>query len=415
MSRDTGTEAPESTSRKDDIMRFAGIDIGSKSHWVCVLDEAGKVVVRPTKHEEGAEGYDKLREHLGSPQQLLIAMEATGHYWKNLFAFLCAEGYAVAVLNPLRARRYAEEDLKRAKTDSIDAKGLACFAAEKRPEPMQLPEPMLEQLRELVRFRERLVRDLGDRVRQLHRLLDLCFPEFRKSVRTLDSALCTSILGSFPTAHALAQTTVRGLAKLRYDGQHKVGTPLARELLEAAKNSVAAHYGPVYDIECRTLCQDIERWRARLKQLDKDIERAVGQSLVGKLLTSIDGIGPNSAARILAEAGDPARFKNARAFSAYLGVIPGTKTSGKSRRNHFRLSPLGNAKLRRALWMPTTRAIKCNPWLAPYYQRLRNRGKPFKVALIASMHKLMLAVYSVAKNRKPFTPLQPQLQDTSAL
>jgi transposase len=53
--------------------------------------------------------------------------------------------------------------------------------------------------------------------------------------------------------------------------------------------------------------------------------------------------------------------------------------------------------------MPTLTAIRCNPWLRRYYWRLRTAGgKRPKVALVAAMHKLLMAVYSVAKNRRPF-------------
>jgi transposase len=45
-------------------------------------------------------------------------MEATGHYWRNLFAFLVAEGFTIALVNPLRTRRFAEEELERTKTDA---------------------------------------------------------------------------------------------------------------------------------------------------------------------------------------------------------------------------------------------------------------------------------------------------------
>jgi transposase len=68
----------------------------------------------------------------------MLALEATGHYWRNLFVALLAKGYAVAVLNPLRSRRFSEEELQRTKTDAIDALGIARFAAQKRP-PAALP------------------------------------------------------------------------------------------------------------------------------------------------------------------------------------------------------------------------------------------------------------------------------------
>ena len=64
----------------------------------------------------------RLRQS-GSPEDCFVALEATGHYWRNLVVSLIAKGYAVAVLNPLRTRRFAEEELERTKTDAIDALG----------------------------------------------------------------------------------------------------------------------------------------------------------------------------------------------------------------------------------------------------------------------------------------------------
>ena len=54
--------------------------------------------------------------------------------------------------------------------------------------------------------------------------------------------------------------------------------------------------------------------------------------------------------------------------------------------------------------MPVLTAVRKNPWLRAYYQRLRMRGKLPKVALVAAMHKLVIAVYCVAKQRRPFIP-----------
>ncbi|MFN7598079.1 MAG: IS110 family transposase, partial [Cereibacter sp.] len=62
----------------------------------------------------------------------------------------------------------------------------------------------------------------------------------------------------------------------------------------------------------------------------------------------------------------------------------------------------GNAKLRRALWMTVLAAVRINPWLKAFHDRLRGAGKPPKLALIAAMRKLLHAVYSVAKSRNPF-------------
>jgi transposase len=114
-------------------MRFAGIDIGGERHAVAVVNEGGAVLVKSTFFGEDAAGYERVKDLLDDPDDCLVAMEATGHYWRNLFAFLVGHGFKVALLNPLRTRRFAEEELERTKTDSVDALGIARFANKSDP------------------------------------------------------------------------------------------------------------------------------------------------------------------------------------------------------------------------------------------------------------------------------------------
>lgn len=388
-------------------MRFVGIDIGAESHVVGIVDDEGRTLQAAMAFSEDADGYAKLFSLLGPPEQTLVAMEATGHYWQNLFATLSAEGFAIALINPLRTARFAAEDLARTKTDAIDALGIARFASQKRPPASPVPDVATHDLRELVRLRARLLQDLGDRVRQLHRVVDLSFPEFTRHVRTLGSSRATALLHAFPTAAALRAASERQLAAVRYDGRHTVGRDLARTLKTTARESVGHHDRPVYARQVRYLCEDIDLGRRRLHDLERDIERVLGDHQVGTLLTTIDGIGPQTAARLIAELGDPAHFRDAGALAAYVGVIPGLRQSGKNRSMRAGLTPVGHAKLRAALWMPTLVAVRTNPWLRAHYQRLRARGKLPKVALIAAMRKLLVAVYTVAKHRRPFIPVVP--------
>ena len=381
---------------------FAGIDIASERHMLARLDDTGTPIGKPTPITEDRAGYDALLKALGVPP-VLVTMEATGHYWKNLFAVLVAAGHEVALLNPLIARRFQDSSLQRTKTDAIDAHGLARLAFEKRPEPTHLHDEVAEALRELVRHRDRLRQDFDDRVRQLHRLVDLGFPEFTRYVRSLDSMLATCLLAAYPTAQAFARATPRRLAKLRYDGRHFVGAELAEQLVEAAKTSVGQHHGPAYKLQAVHICQDLDLWRKRLASIERDIEDVLDTHEIGKLLTTIDGIGPQSAARIIAAVGNPARFRSAGALAAYLGVVPGLRQSGKSTSMRAASAPIGNTRLRMALWMPIVGAVRRNPWLKAFYERLRAAGKPPKLALVAALRKLMHAVYSVAKNRTPFT------------
>jgi transposase len=149
-------------------------------------------------------------------------------------------------------------------------------------------------------------------------------------------------------------------------------------------------------------CEDIDTLRRRIRTLDRDISGTIDRHEIGSLLTTIDGIGDTTAARLIAEFGDFSRFESGHQVASFVGVVPRVKESGKRRPTRGPVDPIGDAKLRAKLWMPTLTAIKRNPWLRAFYERLIARGKLPKVAITAAMRKLLTAVYSVATHRRPF-------------
>ena len=237
-----------------------------------MVDQSEAVVVKPTAFEETALGYQELFALLARAgarggedlplatasapaQSTLVVMEATGHYWQNLFAALVAKGFEVALVNPLRTHRFAGEELSRTKTDRIDCLQIARFGLQKRPAPSQLPEPAVEELRELMRLRERLMQELVARLNQLHRLVDLGFPEFTRYLKDLNTELATAILHQYPTAQAFRGISRKRLAKLSYDGRHQVGAELAQQLIDAAATSVGSQHSPSHQLGVRYACE----------------------------------------------------------------------------------------------------------------------------------------------------------------
>lgn len=388
-------------------MRYIGIDIAAETHVLAIVSDEGTTLRKPSSFEESEAGYKRLWEWISSPEDALVAMEATGHYWQNLFAALTARGFAVTLLNPVRTHHFAQESIRRAKTDALDALNIARFAQQKRLAPTKLSDEATLELRELVRFRDRLVQEQGDQQRHLHRIVDLTFPEFTRHVRDLSTPLATTLLAAYPTARLLSGASVSAVAAMVYDGRHTVGTALATSLIEVAKVPVGAHHSAAYQLQARCACEDLTTLRARIKALESDIGNTLDRHEVGKLLTTIPGIGRTTSARLIAELGELDRFHSADAVAAFVGVVPRVNHSGKRTPSRGALASMGHASLRAKLWMPVLVAVRLNPWLKAFYGRLVAAGKPTKAALIASMHKLLLAVYSVAKNRRPFVPHLP--------
>jgi len=95
---------------------------------------------------------------------------------------------------------------------------------------------------------------------------------------------------------------------------------------------------------------------------------------------------------------------SAQSAAAYCGLSPREFKSGSNVRGRTRLSKSGNARLRKALYLPTLTAIRFNPVLKGCFDRLVAAGKPKVQAVGACMRKLEMICYGVLKNRKPFDP-----------
>src|SRR5207248_840663 len=115
------------------------------------------------------------------------------------------------------------------------------------------------------------------------------------------------------------------------------------------------------------------------------------------LLESVKGVGRQTATTILAELPAADRLPSAESAATYAGLAPREFRSGKSVRKWTRLSKAGNARLRKALYLPTLTAIRFNPVLASFFARLVAAGKPRMQAVGACMRKPVMICYGVLK------------------
>jgi len=143
----------------------------------------------------------------------------------------------------------------------------------------------------------------------------------------------------------------------------------------------------------------------RLQSLADDLIAASERLRADRdLLRTIPGIGPVAAHALLAELPDPSRFATAQQAAAYAGLAPREYRSGTSVKKRTRLSKAGNARLRKALYLPAMTAIRFNPLVGAFYARLVEAGKAKMAALGACMRKLLMIAYGVLKSRTPFDP-----------
>jgi transposase len=134
------------------------------------------------------------------------------------------------------------------------------------------------------------------------------------------------------------------------------------------------------------------------------IDRHPGLRQQRELLDSIPGVGAATAAALLAEVPDIKQYRSAREVAAFAGLVPRERQSGSSVRGRVRLSKIGNARLRKALYFPAVTALRCSPFFQSWAEGLRQRGKSKMAVIGAAMRKLVHLAYGVLKTGKPFDP-----------
>lgn len=143
----------------------------------------------------------------------------------------------------------------------------------------------------------------------------------------------------------------------------------------------------------------------RLEALIRDpIAHPPGLKAQRDVLVSIPGLGDRTAAKFLAEIVDWRLYASARQLAAYIGVTPRQRLSGATVRGRTRLAKTGNARLRRALYLPAVVATRWNPVIKAWYDGLRARGKSKMAVIGAVMRKLAHIAYGVLKSGRPFDP-----------
>jgi transposase len=151
----------------------------------------------------------------------------------------------------------------------------------------------------------------------------------------------------------------------------------------------------------------IDYLRKQLKHADDDLDRAVRESSLWdkyELLSSVPGVGPVLSRALLSDLPELGRL-NRGEIAALAGVAPFNQDSGKF--HGQRKIEGGRPRLRRVLYVATLAAVRCNPVLKPFYQRLRARGKLPKVALVAAMRKLLGILNQMLKTNTAWRPPCP--------
>lgn len=315
-----------------------GVD-ASKLTLDFVLLPLGKSLQIPN----GKKGFTKwmfwLKEHSVSLQQMLVVMEDTGHYTHLFEIFL--QQHRIGYIKKPAVEIKKSLGLVRGKSDRVDAQRIAHYGWLRREQltPQLYPTEAIMKLRDLLSYRNKLVRD-------------------------------------------------RSGYKARLKEQVATGRIIKSDFLYREQQKDISYF----DKKVREIERQIWLLLKAYPELEKNF----------KLLQTIKGIGKITAAYTIAYTSNFTRFTDARKFNCYAGLAPFEHSSGKSIKGRSRVSHMANKHIKCVLRLAAFVAVRYNQELKQYYERRLQEGKNKMSTLNIIGSKLISRMFAVVKKQTPY-------------
>ncbi len=397
---------------------FVGIDWGSQTHQVCVLDRTRRCVGEREVQHDGvslAQFATWLSERsAGDPTQVAVALE-TPH--GALVEMLVERGFQVFAINPKQLARFRERHtVAGAKDDRRDARVLADSLCTDLPSfrAVRLSAPELLLLRELSRAKEGLLQEFRRTANRLREHLHRFFPQMLQLCAAADDAWLWDLLALAPTpAHAqlLSAEQVHRVLKA-----HRIRRLKAHEvlmILQAPALPVAPGVAEAAQAHCallvpclRVLAEQLRVCAQQVNTLLSTLAHSTaetGPSDVA-IVQSLPGVGRKITTWLLAEAAVLLDERNYEALRTQSGVAPVTRQSGKRRQVVMRRAC--NKRLRHAFYHMARVAMQGDAAFRSVYQALRAKGQRHGQALRNIADRMLRILMAMLRDRTLYNPAQ---------
>ena len=399
-------------------MFYLGIDVALNTHRLVMLDDNGERVSSGISFQNNTADFEKvlvkLKELSIHPDNSIAGLEATGNNWENLYCFLTSNEFKTILLNPHQTNKFREALRKKAKTDDIDAFVIAGLLRSNEFASSYVPEDKIQTLRELTKLRYEFVKDRKNYQRQVLSLLNIIFPEYRKTaLKNPFTIASTAIFKAFSTAKHLSIAKPKHIEKIvRSIKGNNFNVKEIENLISIAKISV--YSGRCQESRALTLnllLTQVENFDKSVHQLEEQVNQILSpessddiNSFPGSNLLTIPGVGPKTLAAILSCVGESGQaFSDGVKLIGHIGFFPQIYESGETKRAN-KLSNKGPAYLRHALYIASVACIKHNLQLRKLYHDKLSQGKKPKQALICVAKKLAHIALSMLHSGQSYNP-----------
>ncbi|WP_285902983.1 IS110 family transposase [Frankia sp. AiPs1] len=355
---------------------FVGIDWGGSFHQVCVLNEAGTVLVR-RRVQHTVDGLAELDALIGSfSTPVRVAIERAEGILVEHLHNLDVSVFCVSPKISSRAReRYR---LAATKSDSFDAFVLADTLRHEHAywRPLHAPSPLTAQLRAVSRDRDRVVLAQRATESRLRAVLESYHPAPLHLFSSLDRDIALAFVKEYPTPEQAARVGPARMAAFcrRHGYSGRVDPAVLVERMRPHLLAAGAGTAAGKVLAAQMFASEMEMLNSHLRTYDKTIRELLSSHPDTAVFTSFPGLGPVTAATLIGEMGDDrARFPSAAALLAEAGLAPVTRASGRTHQVRFRYA--ANRRMRHAIDWWTFVSAREDEWAGAVYDAARERGQ----------------------------------------
>ena len=385
-------------------MIYVGIDIAKLNHFAAAISSDGEILIEPFKFTNDYDGFYLLLSKLAPLDQnsIIIVLESTAHYGDNLVRFLISKDFKVCVLNPIQTSSMRKNSIRKTKTDKVDTFVIAkTLMMQDSLRFMTLDDLDYIELKELGRFRQKLVKQRTRLKIQLTSYVDQIFPELQYFFKSgLHQNSVYALLKEAPTPTAIASMHMTHLAHLLEVASHgHFGKEKARELRVLAQKSVGVNDSSL-SIQITHTIEQIELLDSQLFHTELEMANLV--TCLHYVIMTIPGIGFINGGMILGEIGDIHRFSEPKKLLAFAGLDPSVHQSGNFQAQRTRMSKRGSRVLRYALINAAHNVVKNNATFKAYYDAKRAEGRTHYNALGHCAGKLVRVIWKMLTDEVEF-------------
>ncbi|MGG3471659.1 IS110 family transposase [Neobacillus pocheonensis] len=390
-----------------------GIDIAQQTHVARAVNFRGIIIGEALSFTNNEDGFNSLLQwiqKLQTAHQLsaaIVGMEPTGHYWLNVSRWLAARQFEVVLVNPHLVKKNKENrDNTPSKSDKKDALVIADMVKNGYYSFTRNTPEAFEELRVLLSNRDSVVTRLVSAKNQIHRWVDIVFPELRHVFKHITCIGALATLRLFPTPAALSQLqpqdVIEGWKSLmkRHSGSRK-----AKELITLASRSVGSRLATrAYQLHLKQLLAEYDLACKQLQVVEHEIIAALERIPFAKSMLAIKGISAISLAGILGEAGDLSGFVHGNALLRHAGLNLAEASSGKWT-GQLVISKRGRSRLRRFLFIVTMSLVMNNSEFQAMHSQNVHVKKMKKMRSIMKLcGKLARILVGMARSGQAYTP-----------